>query len=196
MTKWTRVALAGLLAVGMPADAFAAPQVGSPAPEFAAKDQDGREVRLAALRGKVVVLEWTNPECPFVQRHYQAKTMAGLADRFRDRDVVWLAINSTHHMDPAKDRAWRDQQGFSYAVLDDRAGTIGAAYGAKTTPNMFVVDRNGVLVYQGAIDDDAAGGKAAGARNYVAEALEDVLAGRPVRVAETKPYGCSVKYAR
>jgi peroxiredoxin len=184
-----------LLAFGTAGAAIAAPQLGAPAPNFTAKDQEGREVSLAALRGKVVVLEWTNPDCPFVQRHYQAKTMASLADRFRDRDVVWLAVNSTHHMDPAKDRAWRSEQGFTYAILDDRAGTIGSAYGAKTTPNMFVIDRSGTLVYQGAIDDDAAGAKGTAARNYVAEALDDVLAGTPVRVAETKPYGCSVKYA-
>lgn len=173
----------------------AAAQIGQPAPGFTLKDQDGREVSLAGLRGKVVVLEWTNPDCPFVQRHYKGKTMATLADRFHDRDVVWLAVNSTHSADAAKDRAWRQQQDFTHAVLDDHAGTVGKAYGAKTTPNVFVIDRDGVLVYQGAIDDDAAGEKGSGAHNYVADALDDLTGGKPVRLAETKPYGCSVKYA-
>jgi peroxiredoxin len=97
-------------------------------------------------------------------------------------------------MDAARDRAWRTEQGFSYPVLDDHAGTIGTAYGAKTTPHMFVIDRKGTVVYEGAIDDDAAGANETTARNYVAEALADVTAGKPVHVAETKPYGCSVKY--
>lgn len=174
----------------------AAAQINQPAPGFTLKDQDGKEVSLAGLRGKVVVLEWTNPDCPFVQRHYKAGTMATLADRFRDRGVVWLAVNSTHSGEAAKDRAWRQQQGFVHPVLDDRLGTVGKAYGAKTTPNVFVIDRSGVLVYQGAIDDDAAGAKRSGAHNYVADALEDLTAGKAVRVAETKQYGCSVKYAQ
>jgi peroxiredoxin len=185
-----------LLALATASTAHAVATVGQSAPAFALKDQDGREVDLATLRGKIVVLEWTNPDCPFVQRHYQSKTMSTLADRFRDRDVVWLAVNSTHYMDAGKDRAWRTDQGFSYPVLDDHAGTVGGAYGAKTTPHMFVVDRTGTLVYQGAIDDDAAGAKGSAARNYVAEALDDVAGGKPVRVTETKPYGCSVKYAK
>src|SRR5262245_30878060 len=175
---------------------WAAATTGQPAPAFTAKDQDGREVDLATLRGKIVVLEWTNPDCPFVQRHYRAKTMTTLADRFNSKDVVWLAVNSTNYMDAAKDRAWRSEQGFSYPILDDSAGTVGGAYGARTTPHMFVIDKAGTVVYQGAIDDDAAGGNEATARNYVAEALDDVTAGKPVRVMETKPYGCSVKYKK
>ncbi len=187
---------AALLAFATASTTHAAATVGQTAPQFTLQDQDGQEVDLAKLRGKIVVLEWTNPDCPFVQRHYQAKTMSTLADRFRERDVVWLAVNSTHYMDAGKDRAWRTDQGFAYPVLDDRAGAVGGAYGAKTTPHMFVVDRNGALVYQGAIDDDAAGAKGSAARNYVAEALADVTAGKSVRVAETKPYGCSVKYSK
>ena len=194
MTRLTAWAGAWLLALATATWATAG--VGQPAPDFTLKDQDGQEVSLAGLRGKIVVLEWTNPDCPFVQRHYRAKTMTTLAERYRDRDVVWLAVNSTHSMDAERNRTWREQQAFSYAVLDDHAGTVGNAYGAKTTPNVFIVDRDGTLAYQGAIDDDAAGEKGAGARNYVAEALEDLTAKKPVRVAETKPYGCSVKYAR
>jgi peroxiredoxin len=193
MRRITWVA-AGVLALATLGTAGATAVVGQPAPEFTAKDQDGRDVDLAQLRGKIVVLEWTNPDCPFVRRHYGAKTMRTLSDRFKAQDVVWLAVNSTNYMDAARDRAWRTEQGFSYSVLDDHAGTIGTAYGAKTTPHMFVIDRKGMVVYEGAIDDDAAGGNETTARNYVAEALDDVTAGKPVRVTETKPYGCSVKY--
>src|SRR4029453_5644731 len=185
-----------LLALPVAGAAGAAATGGQAAPEFSVRDQDGREVDLGKLRGKIVVLEWTNPDCPFVQRHYRAKTMNTLADRFKDRDVVWLAGNRTSYMDAAKDRAWRTEQGFSYPVLDDRAGAVGGAYGAKTTPHMFVIDKTGTVVYQGAIDDDAAGANEGSARNYVAEALDDVHTGKPVRVAETKPYGCSVKYSK
>ena len=194
MSRRLSLWMGGLLPL-LAATYVVAAQVGQPAPGFTLKDQDGHEVDLAGLHGKIVVLEWTNPDCPFVQRHYGAKTMSTLADRFRGRDVVWLAVNSTHYMDAAKDRAWRGQQAFSYAILDDHAGTVGKAYGAKTTPNVFVINRDGVLVYQGAIDDDAAGEKGAEARNYVADALDDLTGGKPVRLAETKPYGCSVKYA-
>jgi peroxiredoxin len=193
--RWRTWAAAGVLALATVGTARATAVVGQPAPGFTGTDQDGREVDLSKFRGKIVVLEWTNPDCPFVRRHYGAKTMRTLSDRFKDRDVVWIAVNSTNYMDAARDRAWRTEQGFSYPVLDDHAGTIGTAYGAKTTPHMFVIDRQGTVVYEGAIDDDAAGGREATARNYVADALDDVTAGKPVRVAETKPYGCSVKYA-
>jgi len=196
MTLQRKGLAAALLVLAVAGTTRGAATVGQAAPEFVVKDQDGREVDLAKLRGKVVVLEWTNPDCPFVQRHYRAKTMSTLADRFKNRDVVWLAVNSTNYMDAAKDRAWRAEQGFSYPVLDDRVGSVGGAYGAKTTPHMFVIDKTGTVVYQGAIDDDAAGANEGSARNYVAEALDDVTGGRPVRVAETKPYGCSVKYTK
>src|SRR5262245_919372 len=196
MTLQRKKLAAALLVLAVAGTTRGAATVGQAAPEFVVKDQDGREVDLAKLRGKIVVLEWTNPDCPFVQRHYRAKTMTTLADRFKSKDVVWLAVNSTNYMDAAKDRAWRSEQGFSYPILDDSAGTVGGAYGARTTPHMFVIDKAGTVVYQGAIDDDAAGGNEAMARNYVAEALDDVTAGKPVRVMETKPYGCSVKYKK
>jgi peroxiredoxin len=195
MTRKTRWLAAAAVVMAATSAAYAA-TIGQPAPDVVLKDQDGREVDLETLRGKIVVLEWTNPDCPFVQRHYRQKTMTTLADRFKDRDVVWLAVNSTHYMDAARDRAWRAEQGFAYPVLDDHAGVAGGRYGAKTTPHMFVIDRAGTLVYEGAIDDDAAGAKEGEARNYVAEALDEVTAGKPVPVAETKPYGCSVKYAK
>ena len=188
--------MAAVLAVAAARAAGAIGTIGQPAPGFALKDQDGQEVDLGKLRGKVVVLEWTNPDCPFVQRHYKSKTMTTLADRFRGRDVVWLAVNSTSYMDAGNDREWRTKQGFSYPILDDSKGIVGGAYGAKTTPHMFVIGKDGTLVYAGAIDDDPAGAKEGTARNYVAEALDEVTAGKAVGVAETKPYGCSVKYSK
>ena len=170
--------------------------VGQPAPGFTLKDQDGAEVDLAKLRGKIVVLEWTHPDCPFAQRHAEAKTMSTLADRYRGKGVVWLGVDSTSYLDAARDRTWRSEHKLPYPVLDDHKGTVGTAYGAKTTPHMFVIDGSGTVVYAGAIDDDATGDKGKQARNYVAEALDEVTAGQPVKLAETKPYGCSVKYAK
>ena len=170
--------------------------VGQPAPGFTLKDQDGAEVDLAKLRGKIVVLEWTNPDCPFAQRHAEAKTMSTLADRYRGKGVVWLGVDSTSYLDAARDRTWPSEHKLPYPVLDDHKGTVGTAYGAKTTPHMFVIDGTGTVVYEGAIDDDATGDKGKQARNYVAEALDEVTAGQPVKLAETKPYGCSVKYAK
>jgi peroxiredoxin len=170
--------------------------VGQPAPGFTLKDQDGAEVDLARLRGKIVVLEWTNPDCPFAQRHAEAKTMSTLADRYRGKGVVWLGVDSTSYLDAARDRTWRSEHKLPYPVLDDHKGTVGTAYGAKTTPHMFVIDGTGTVVYEGAIDDDATGDKGKQARNYVAEALDEVTGGQPVKLAETKPYGCSVKYAK
>ena len=170
--------------------------VGQAAPGFTLKDQDGAEVDLAKLRGKIVVLEWTNPDCPFAQRHAEAKTMSTLADRYRGKGVVWLGVDSTSYLDATRDRTWRSEHKLPYPVLDDHKGTVGTAYGAKTTPHMFVIDGSGTVVYAGAIDDDATGDKGKQARNYVAEALDEVTAGQPVKLAETKPYGCSVKYAK
>ncbi|MCW5892533.1 MAG: thioredoxin family protein [bacterium] len=180
------------LAVALPAHAAT---VGQPAPAFTLSDQDGATVALESFAGKVVVLEWTNPDCPFVKRHYRTKTMTTLAERFGKEGVVWLAVSSTATLDPARLRTWRSEEGITYPILDDRAGTVGHAYGAKTTPHLFVIDPKGVLVYAGGIDDDPAGESGDKATNYVALALEDVTAGKPVRTPETKPYGCSVKYA-
>jgi peroxiredoxin len=182
--------------LGAVAVAQAAITVGQPAPGFTLKDQDGAEVDLAKLHGKIVVLEWTNPDCPFAQRHAEAKTMSSLADRYRGKGVVWLGVDSTSYLDAARDRTWRSEHKLPYPVLDDHKGTVGTAYGAKTTPHMFVIDGTGTVVYEGAIDDDATGDKGKQARNYVAEALDEVTAGQPVKLAETKPYGCSVKYAK
>ena len=168
--------------------------VGKPAPDFTLTDQKGNTVKLSAFKGNVIVLEWTNPDCPFVQRHYKAGTMATLAKNYGGKGVVWLAINSTYYMNREKDAAWAEQQQIAYPVLGDHEGKVGKAYGAKTSPHMFIIDANGNIVYQGAIDNDANGEKKQGVVNYVAQALDAVLAGKPVAIPETKPYGCSVKY--
>jgi peroxiredoxin len=184
-----------VLALAAPLPAAAPPAVGQAAPDFTLTGSDGKDVKLSALKGKFVVLEWINPDCPFVQRHYQAGTMKGLADRYRDQGVVWLAINSTHYMGPDNNRQWAAKYSLPYAILDDRAGQVGRLYGARTTPHMYIIDKTGRLVYAGAIDSDAAGSEAKPV-NYVAQALDELLAGKAVSMAETKPYGCSVKFAK
>jgi peroxiredoxin len=164
------------------------------APDFTLTDQKGNTVKLSDFKGKVVVLEWTNPDCPFVQRHYKAGTMARLAKAYAAKGVVWLAINTTYYMNREKDAAWAEQQQIAYPVLGDHDGKIGKAYGAKSSPHMFVIDAKGNIAYRGAIDNDASGEKKEGVVNYVALALDAVLAGKPVAIPETKSYGCSVKY--
>jgi len=164
--------------------------------DFTLTDQDGNEVHLADLRGKVVVLEWINPDCPFVRRHHlERKTMVDLAQKYADKGVVWLAVNSTHYMDRQANKKWHTDWKLPYPILVDADGKVGRAYGAKSTPHMFVIDKSGQTVYQGAIDSDPSGREASPA-NYVDEALGELLAGRPVSNPETKSYGCSVKYAQ
>lgn len=166
---------------------------GSVAPAFALPDQDGKTVRLADFAGKIVVLEWTNDECPYVKHHGAQGTMRALAEKYRERGVVWLAVNSTKHATREKNRGWIAQNKLPYPVLEDFEGTTGKAYGAKTTPHMFVIDASGKIAYAGAIDDDARlGGKPT--VNYVEQALAELTAGKPVSTARTNPYGCSVKY--
>jgi len=171
------------------------PEPGQPAPAFSLQAQDGTTHTLAQYLGKVVVLEWTNPECPFVQRHYQAATMKTLAEKYKGKEVVWLAINSTNFATLETNKQFVEAQKLSYAVLDDHAGTVGNAYGARTTPDMFVVDPEGKVAYRGAIDNDPFGDKAADAKlNYVDQAVPAIIGKSPVAVPRTEPYGCSVKY--
>lgn len=170
--------------------------VGSKAPAFSLQDQDGKAVKLEDFKGKVVVLEWVNPDCPFVVRHAKAGTMRDLATRYADRGVVWLGVNSTHYMDAAGSAKFRTESSLPYPILVDASGDVGRAYGAKTTPHMYIVDREGAVVYAGGIDDDPRGDKGKGATNHVAAALDQLLAGKPVAVSSTTPYGCSVKYAK
>ena len=172
------------------------------APDFALTDSTGRTVKLSDYRGKYVVLEWTNPECPFVRKHYDSGNMQGLQKEWGAQDVVWLAINSTNqssseYKSPQQMGAWiRAKDAAPKATLIDGTSATGRAYGAKTTPHMFVVAPDGDVIYRGAIDDrrtsNPADAKAA--NNYVRAALTEALAGKPVSVASATPYGCSVKY--
>jgi len=188
---------AGLLASSAPA-AFAAGQVGEAAPAFTLKDAQGKTHSLKDYKGKVVVLEWMNPKCPFSDRHAREKTMSALAAKYGE--VVWLGVNSTspQHRDflkPADHLAYNEKNGVGYPVLYDESGSTGKAYDAKTTPHMFIVDPQGKIAYNGAIDDDPSGGKAAAQRaNYVDGGLRAEKAGQDPDPASTKPYGCSVKY--
>ncbi len=170
--------------------------IGAKAPDFTLQNQDGKNVSLHDFAGKIVVLEWTNPECPFVQRHYKEKTMTTLASRYEDKGVVWLAINSGHTATNDADKAWAAAQGVSYPELNDSLGVTGKAYHATNTPDMYVIAADGTLLYSGAIDNDPDGDKSAGDKiNYVQRALDEILSGKAVSTPQTKPYGCSVKYA-
>jgi peroxiredoxin len=167
------------------------------APQFTLKNYDGKEVSLSDYAGKIVVLEWFNYECPFVVYHYEKpKTMAGLADKYKDKDVVWLAVNSTKHLKTEKNKAFAEEHKPGYPILDDRTGKVGRAYSAKTTPHMFIIDAKGKIVYNGGIDNSPMGSKKEKTVNYVDKALAELTADKAISTPKTKPYGCSVKYAR
>jgi peroxiredoxin len=182
-----------LFLAAAPALAAEEAKVGQPAPAFSLKDEAGKAHDLAQYKGKVVVLEWTNPECPFVQRHYKAQTMTKTLQGVDASKVVWLAVDSSAGHTAASAKAWKQAQGFAYPVLLDGEGRTGQAYGAKTTPHMYVIDAQGVLRYAGAIDDDPRGSSKA-AKNHVRTAVDALLGGKPVPASTTQPYGCSVKY--
>jgi peroxiredoxin len=176
--------------------------VGQPAPAFTVVDTSGKPVSLSDFKGRHVVLEWVNPGCPFVQKHYNSANMQGTQKDATAKGVVWLAISSTapdagDYKKPPALAAWMgDKKAAATATLMDDDGKVGRAYGARTTPHMYVVDPAGTLVYAGAIDSKPTANPAdiAGATNYVKQALAETLAGKPVSTATTKPYGCSVKY--
>lgn len=182
--------------------AGAAATVGQPAPAFTATDLNGKPVSLADFKGRHVVLEWVNPGCPYVQKHYGAANMQATQKAATDLGVVWLAVSTTarDHSDyksPADLAAWmKAGKAAATATLMDSEGTLGRAYGARTTPQMYVINPAGTLVYAGAIDSKATANPAdiATATNHVKQALAESLAGKPVSVPVTRPYGCSVKY--
>ncbi|HEX2546144.1 MAG TPA: thioredoxin family protein [Ramlibacter sp.] len=182
--------------------AHAAPAIGQPAPDFALKDVAGRTVKLSDYRGKVVVLEWTNPGCPFVRKHYDSGNMAATQQDAAGKGAVWLSINSTEKassdwMEPAKLLAWQQQRKLQpTATLMDEDGVAGRAYAARTTPHMYIVDPQGRLVYAGGIDSipSSRPDDIAKATNYVRQALAETSAGKPISAAATRPYGCSIKY--
>ncbi len=165
------------------------------APNFTLKDQNGVEHNLRSLQGKVVVLEWVNPDCPYVKRHHKAGTMQNLVNKYAAQGVVWFGVNSTHYMDSAKNQEFVEEYKLSYPILSDQTGTVGKAYTAKTTPFMVVIDKNGKIAYKGAIDNDPHGDESQGLQNYVDLALAELSAGQQIKIAQTSSYGCSVKYA-
>ncbi len=170
---------------------------GRRAPDFTLQSFDGKTVRLSDYRGKTVVLEWFNIECPFVQYHYnKANTMINLAAKYGDKNVVWLAVNSTSHTTPEANGEFAQKHKLAYPILDDRSGQVGRAFGAKTTPHLFVIDPGGHVVYDGAIDNSPLGKTADGQEpvNYVDNVLAALTTGKDIGVSNTKSYGCSVKY--
>lgn len=168
--------------------------IGAKAPDFTLQDQDDSSVSLHNYAGKIVVLEWTNPHCPFVLRHYAAKTMQTLAGEYKGKGVMWLAINSTDKTTNASDKEWATQQNIAYPVLNDVNTSVGKAYHATNTPEMYIIGKDGSLLYKGAIDNDPDGDKSNDKVNYVHKALDEILAGQSVAQPETKPYGCHVAY--
>jgi peroxiredoxin len=173
-------------------------KIGAAAPDFSLQDQNGKTVKLSDYKGKIVVLEWFNQGCPYVVRHYKTKTMTNTADKYKGQDVVWLAINTTAGKTAEDNKTSAEAWGISYPILTDKSSAVAQQYGAKTTPHMFIIDKEGKLAYNGAIDDDSSadGTKGDKAVNFVAKALDEILAGKPVSQAETKPYGCGVKYQK
>jgi hypothetical protein len=192
----------GVLATASAA-AFAAGIVGQPAPSFAVKDTSGKTVSLADFKGRTVVLEWVNPGCPYVQKHYSGANMQGTQKEATAKGVVWLTVNSTapDHGDykaPAAMAQWMQQsKAAASATLMDSDGKAGRAYGARTTPHLYIVDGAGTLVYAGAIDNKPTANTAdiPGATNHVKVALGELQAGKAISQPNTRPYGCSIKYS-
>lgn len=176
---------------------------GQPAGNFRLMDADGKAVTLSQFKGRPVVLEWNNPGCPFVQKHYDSGNMQAAQAKAKAMGAAWLTINSgapgkQGHMTGAEAKAFlAAQKAQPTAYLLDPQGRVGKGYGAKTTPHMYLIDASGKLVYQGGIDDKPTANKAdiPGARNHLLAALGEVKAGKKVSVPEARPYGCSVKYA-
>ncbi|HUP30621.1 MAG TPA: thioredoxin family protein [Usitatibacter sp.] len=193
--------LAACLACAFAQAAFASAAVGTAAPGFSLTDLAGKPVSLSDFKGKTVVLEWHNFGCPFVQKHYRSGNMQSLQKKY-GAEVVWIAVNSTNksasdYMQPAKiDAELKRFDAAPARYLMDEPGTTGMAYGAKTTPHMYVIDPSGKVVYNGAIDDRRSTNPedVKGARNYVVAALDELKAGKPVTAATTTPYGCTIHY--
>ena len=174
----------------------------NPAPDFTLTDTTGKSHHLSDFKGKFVVLEWYNPNCPFVVKHYSVQNMQNLQKKYTAQSVVWLTINSSaagkEGNYPAKElsQIMQKSEGSPTALLLDGDGKVGKLYGAKTTPHMFIINPAGVLIYQGAIDSIASADSAdiTKSENYVTQALDEAMANKPVTTASTKSYGCSVKY--
>jgi hypothetical protein len=202
MKTWIRATAfaAGLLGATV---AFAQAVVGQPAPAFSATDAAGKPVSLADYKGRHIVLEWVNPGCPFVQKHYHSGNMPATQKAATAKGVAWLTIASTakdsgDYKPPTELAAWiRGKQGAPTATVMDEDGRIGRAYGARVTPHMYIVDPQGRLVYAGAIDSKPSSNPAdiATATNYVTQAIGEATSGKAISQATTRAYGCSIKYA-
>jgi peroxiredoxin len=187
----------------IPSPAWAAPKTGVAAPAFTASATTGKAVSLADQRGKIVVLEWTNHDCPYVRKHYESGNMQSIQKDAVGQGVVWLTVISSapgtqgHVSAKEADELTATRKAGPTAVLFDPTGTVGKAYGATNTPHMYVIDKAGTLAYAGAIDDRPTSRKSdvPGAHNYVRAALQSVAAGQPVKTPVTRAYGCTVKYA-
>lgn len=183
--------------------AMAEVKVGAPAPDFTATDSNGKPVQLSALKGKTVVMEWTNNGCPYVKKHYGSGNMQALQKKYTGEGVVWLTVASSPQGEQgfvtaaeANDDT-KTRGAAPTAVLMDSKSNIARLYGAQVTPHMFVIDAKGAVAYAGAIDDKPSANPAdvKVAKNYVAAALDEIKAGKPVTTASTRAYGCTVKYA-
>jgi peroxiredoxin len=198
LSVFTGCALAALTA----ATAHAAIAVGQPAPDFKLTDTSGKTVRLSDYKGKHVVLEWNNPGCPFVRKHYDSGNMQTLQKEITGKGVVWLAVNSTEtasgdYLAPQQLARWMtSQKAAPTAVLMDEDGVAGKAYGARTTPHMYIVNPQGTLVYAGGIDSipSARADDVKTATNFVRQGVNEALAGKPISTSASRPYGCSIKY--
>lgn len=203
MNRLVAVAVSAVLSIGMSSSKiFAAAEVGKPAPEFTLPASDGKGYNLADYKGKFVVLEWYNPECPFVKKHYGSNNMQKLQETYLHKGVVWLTINSSalgkqghlNAKEAVKDRVENKLR--SSATLLDADGKVGKLYGAKTTPHMYVINPKGEVIYMGAIDNNNSpdASEIPNSKNYVAAALDEAMAGKAVTTASSTPYGCSIKY--
>lgn len=198
-----KFAFAALVALSLSATPAAAATIGEKAPDFSLPAADGSTQSLSSFAGKVVVLEWFNKDCPFVRKHYDSQNMQNLQKEYTAKDVVWLTVNSSaegeqgHETVEATKETLAKEKSAATHYLFDTDGKVGKSYDAKTTPHMFVIDKEGKLAYAGAIDDKPSAKQEdiAGAKNYVRAAVDAVLEGKPVAEATTKAYGCGVKYA-
>lgn len=198
ISSFAALGLLGALAL----PAAAVPAVGQSAPEFTLSDLSGKPVKLSDFKGRYVVLEWVNPDCPYVRRHYDSANMPALQKEAGGKKVAWLSINSTRpgHSDfktPEQMATWTKQKSATpSATLLDGDGKVGRSYGAATTPHMYIIDPKGQLIYAGAIDDKRSASleETKTAKNYVRLALGEALDGKPITTASTVAYGCTVKY--
>ncbi|MHC5074618.1 MAG: redoxin domain-containing protein [Planctomycetota bacterium] len=175
------------------------PEPGQKAPNFTLKNQEGKTVSLAEYKDKTVVLEWFNYDCPFVKYHYEdKKTMSELAAKYKNKNVVWLTVNSTNYATQQTNKEYAKKNNVKHAILDDSSGKVGKSYKATNTPHLIIIDKKGNVAYNGAIDNSPNGKTPAGKEleKYVDKALNELTSGQKVSNPKTKPYGCSVKYAR